>query len=583
MAITTCPLDCFDSCSIEVDKSLKLKGEKSHPITQGYLCAHLNNYHKHKRITTASYQGKEITLERALEILKTKLQEYDPKKSLYFKGSGNLGVMQSVTRKFFNELGFVIAKGGLCENAGIAGIEEGRGASLVLSPNEVRKSDVVVIWGRNPTATNSHMLPALKDKTIIVIDPYKTDIAKKADLYVQIRPRSDLYLALLMARIAYMEQMEDSEFIEDRCENFDYYIDMVLGTPMRSLMEKSGVDLNVVGDILHLIKGKKVSFLVGLGVQKYAFGHSVLRAIDSFVAMLGLFGKEGCGVGFIDDSAYGFNTPFSSTKKRTDLLPTVDFGKYELVFIQGANPVNQMPCTPKVKEGLSKAKFIVYFGLHENETSKMADLIIPAKTFLEKEDVKLSYGHEYVGYMPRLSSVDFAISEYELSSILNQKFGFETLSSEKEILNSVIDSHSIKKDSRLISKIYENTPYKNEFYTKSGKFEFFDEFYDEEELEGEFFLLNSKHIKSLNSQFKTNQFLYVPLCLGLSDGDRVRLSSGVYSCEYIVKNDENLRDDCLLVYSGHKNANMLTPHMISQEGECAVFQEVKVDLERVDG
>ena len=65
-----------------------------------------------------------------------------------------------------------------------------------------------------------------------------------------------------------------------------------------------------VDKILSMIKGKKVSFLVGLGVQKYTFGHSVLRAIDSFAAMLGMFGKEGCGVGYLGDSSFGFASPF---------------------------------------------------------------------------------------------------------------------------------------------------------------------------------------------------------------------------------------------------------------------------------
>ncbi len=198
---------------------------------------------------------------------------------------------------FFKRYGSATTSGGLCENAGTYGIEEGRGASLVLSPEVVKDSEVVVIWGRNVSITNSHMLPALKGKKLIVIDPRLTDIAKKADVFVQIKPRGDLYFAMLLARVAYMEQMEDSKFIEERCENFDYFIDEITGTPMIELMQKSGVNLDKIGDILSLIKNRRVSFLVGIGVQKYIHGHSVLRAIDSFAAMLGLFGKRGSGVG----------------------------------------------------------------------------------------------------------------------------------------------------------------------------------------------------------------------------------------------------------------------------------------------
>lgn len=579
--LTTCPLDCFDGCSIEVDKELNLKGEKSHPITNGFLCHHMNNFHKFERILKPVFNGEEISFESSLEILKDKLKTVSPDKTLYFKGSGNLGIMQSVTRKFFNAHKSVIAEGSLCEDAGAAGIEEGRGANLSLSPLEVAKSEVVVIWGRNPSTTNSHMLPALKGKTIIVIDPYKTDIAKRADLHVSVKPRGDIYLALLLARAAYMYEMEDETFIENRCENFDYYIDFVNSKPIGTLESRSGVSLLDVDKILCMIKGKKVSFLVGLGVQKYSFGHSVLRSIDSFAAMLGLFGKEGCGVGYISDSSFGFKTPFSGTKSKTALMPTIDFSQFELSFIQGGNPVNQLPCTPKVKEGLEKSEFVVYFGLYENETSKMANLIIPAKTFLEKEDLKISYGHEYIGRMPKINDSDIGISEYELSKILNEEFGYESLKSEKEYIETTIESNSANKGDRLISKTYENLPYEKEFYTDSGNFEFFDEFYDEfddEDRDEGFYLLSAKYNKSLNSQFQTEQFLHVPLSLGLKDNQSIKLTNGTYECEYTVKNDENLRDDCFLLYSGHKHSNMLTPHAISEEGKCAIYQEVKCKI-----
>ena len=567
--ITTCPLDCFDGCSIEVDENLNLKGEKAHPITQGYLCHHMNNFHKFTRIEKPTLHGKEISMDEAIDIVKTKKQE----KTLYYKGSGNLGVMQSITRLAFKDAD--IAKGSLCEDAGAYGIEEGRGANLTWSPVHVAQSEVVVIWGRNPSVTNSHMLPALKGKTIIVIDPYKTDFAKKADLHVNIKPRGDIYLAMLLSRMAYMDRMEDEEFIEKRGENFDYFIDFVNAKPVVMLENRSGVCMLEVDKMLSMIKGKKVSFLVGLGVQKYSFGHSVLRAIDSFVAMLGMFGKEGCGVGYISDSAFGFASPFSMKTNRVD-MPIVDFGSYDFVFIQGGNPVNQMPCTPKVKEGLDKAKFVVYFGLHVNETSKKADLIIPAKTFLEKDDLKLSYGQEYVGEMPKISDTNIGISEYELC----QKLGVE-LKSEQEYIKEIRDSNTVLKDGRLISKTYETLPYEKEFYTDSGKFEFFDDFYDdfkEEDLEEGFYLLSAKYNKALNSQFQTEQYLHVPICLGLKDEQSILLSNGTYECEYIVKNDENLRDDCMLLYSGHKNANMLTPHVMSEEGKCAIYQELKCQI-----
>ena len=90
--------------------------------------------------------------------------------------------------------------------------------------------------------------------------------------------------------------------------------------------------------------------------------------------------------------------------------------------------------------------------------------------------------------------------------------------------------------------------------------------------------MSAKYNKSLNSQFKTEQYLHVPICLGLKDEQSLTLTNGTYECEYIVKNDENLRDDCMLLYSGHKDANMLTPHIMSEEGKCAIYQELKCQI-----
>lgn len=580
MRFTTCPLDCFDGCSIAVSKDLTLKGNKAHPITQGYLCHHLNHYHTFERIDEPRYLGQSIKMEEALKILEEKLRTYEPSRTLYFKGSGNLGMMQSAPKHFFAEHKATLASGSLCDEAGDAGICEGRGANLCLSPLDVQASDVVILWGRNPSVTNSHMLPSLKGKTLIVINPLKIDLSLKAALHIQIKPRGDLYLALLLCRFVFMEEMEDQIFLKERTLNYKDFLDFINGIPVRKLLNKSEVNLDQIGELLRLIKGKRVSILVGIGVQKYSFGHSVLRSIDALGAMLGLFGKKGCGVGYLSNSGFGFSAPFNVNTK-TEPLPIANFGKYDLVFLQGSNPLNQMPCTAKVKEGLDKAKCVVYFGLHENETSAKAHLVIPAKSFLEKDDIKLSYGHPFVGMMPKLVESNMGISEYALTQALLESFGYKKLASEASIIEGIIASHSVEKEGFLISKTYEDLPYAKTFYTKSGKFEFLEDFDDDPLEEEGFFLLAAKQNKSLNSQFVTDDYLYVPKNLGFEQEDRVRLTNSYGSSEYSVMPSDKLRDDCLLLYSGAKNANRLTPHLMSQEGHSAIYQEMKVKLEKV--
>jgi len=574
---TTCPLDCYDACSVRYNED-KLKGDKEHKFTKGYLCPNLHEYLNTPRITKPIFEGKEIDMELAKIILTQKLEEFKDKKSLYFKGSGNFGHLQNITGEFFSKYGSTFTRGSLCDSAGEAGIKAGREQNYILTPDEIAKSEVVVIWGRNIDNTNSHLMDVIKNKILIVIDPVKTPLAKKAHIHLQIPPRSDFYLAMLFCRFAYMEQMDDEEYIEKHCSDFDYFLDFFRSYTINQLLDKTEVVIEDFLTALMLIKDSKTSFLVGVGVQKYTNGAEVLRAIDSFVAMIGYFGKEGCGVSYLGDSKLGYEDPFVY-KNKTVPKPTVDFGEYDLVFIQGANPANQMPDSNRVKEGLKKAKFVVYFGLYENETSALADLVIPACDFLEKEDVRFSYGTEYVGLMPKLKEVEYGISEYDLTNYLLEQFGYEKLEKASKYIEHMIESNSNFKDHHITSKSYETRPYSQEDFS----FEFIDESEDESEIENEdgFWLITPKYKYSLNSQFNRAKSIRVPPSLGLCDGDMIKVTSPYGELIADVMNDNGLRDDTIMIYSGTKGVNNLTPSILSDEGDGACYQEVKVKVEKL--
>lgn len=576
---TTCPLDCYDACSVIYEDG-KLKGDKNHPLTQGSLCPSLNAFLKQERIKTPTLNGKSISMDEALNILSSTLKKNQNDKNLFFKGSGNMGRMQDVTSLFFSKIGFTFTKGSLCDGAGEAGIVEGRGVSLALPVSEIKKSEVVVVWGRNISTTNSHMMKVIEGKILIVIDPVKTEIAKKADIHLQLRPRSDFFLAILWARFAFLEEMEDLEFIESSTEEFEYFKDFAQGFRINDLIREVDLKVSTFINALELLKGKKVSFLVGVGVQKYLHGDSVLRAIDSFAAMLGLFSKEGCGVSYLSDSGYGFSNPFSHNAKRV-AKPTVDFKEYKTVFIQGANPLSQMPDTNRVADGLDGCDFIVYFGLYENESSKKAHLVIPAKTFLEKDDVRLSYGSEFIGVMPKLIDSDRGISEYELTKFLFDSFGFEGLKSEEEYIKEIIESNAKEIDGYYHSNNYENIPYSQGFYSDDEKFIFIDEVEDEKSEENDgYFLITAKPKKSINSQFYRDNYLYISSKSGYENEELVKAVSKYGTAHFKVKISDDLRDDSVKICSGAVGLNLLTPSLKSNDGESAVFQEVKIKLEK---
>ena len=94
------------------------------------------------------------------------------------------------------------------------------------------------------------------------------------------------------------------------------------------------------------------------------------------------------------------------------------------------------------------------------------------------------------------------------------------------------------------------------------------------------FLITRKTPKSLNSQFKRENHVHVNPTLGFNDGEEVEVSSDIGSVVLHVKNNESLREDCVLIYSGVSGVNNLTPSYLSYEGQNAVYQDKKVEVKR---
>ncbi|MDY0117920.1 MAG: molybdopterin-dependent oxidoreductase [Sulfurimonadaceae bacterium] len=179
-------------------------------------------------------------------------------------------------------------------------IIEGRGEGIITSPAEIQNSEVVILWGHNFDTDAIHM-PWMENKTLIVIDPVQTELAKKANLHIQIRPQTDIYLALLLSRFLYINGGYDKEFLEKYASEFEDFYELTQTIRIKSTLDLMDISLGMLGNVLELIADKKVMIVSGMGIQKYTNAEETLRAIDGFAVMLGLFGKEGCGAIYSDE------------------------------------------------------------------------------------------------------------------------------------------------------------------------------------------------------------------------------------------------------------------------------------------
>jgi len=592
---TACALDCYDACKIIAENGIDdIKGDDVHPVGNGALCTLLNkSIHESKRIEVARVDGLEVNLEEAMEAVK---HAFEKSTSLLWRGSGNMGVMQEVTNLFMKQIDGSLTHGSLCDGAGNAGILEGRGVNKTLPLEQIEKADTVVVWGRNVTVTNAHMMPFLEGKNLVVIDPVKTAIAKKADLHVQIQPRTDYYLAIMLSRFIYMEDSQDTQWLDEFASEYEDFYDFTQEHRIKPILEYIGTDLGEMGRVLQYLRDQKVVFLVGAGVQKYSTGASALHAIDSLAALLGLFGKEGCGVHYLGDSKLGFENPFDMDCSTVSKV-TTNFSEFDMVLVQGGNPAESMPNSKRVQNELDGVENLIYFGLYENETSKRAKIVIPAKNFFEKEDVRLSYGHQYVEKMNTVVESKIGISEYDFTKYLFDAFGFEGLESEQHYIDTWLKQCK-KQEDQYISPAYEEVPYK-EGFGEDGDDEFvFIEEYDDDFIntkrftkartskknkidDERFWLLSPKTNKALNTQFIRENKVQMHSNAGYANGDKVVLISDTGELELEVVLNDDIHTTCVVVTSNTIGLNVLTPAIVSNEGEGACYQEVKISVRKV--
>jgi hypothetical protein len=248
------------------------------------------------------------------------------------------------------------------------------------------------------------------------------------------------------------------------------------------------------------------------------------------------------------------------------------------VFVQGGNPLSQMPDSAKVTKEFSASGTKIYFGLYENETSAACDLILPAKTFLEKEDVRSSYGDFSLQKMSKLRESEIGISEYDLAHELCSHFNL-SIPTQQECLDTFYDQ-MVSKNGVDYRKNMPDIPYENGFETDSGEFEFMDELdlglNDEDGL----FLLTPKSARSLNSQFHRSSGVHLHPQCGFEEGTIVTVTSKTGLIQLQVFHDERLRSDCAIIYAGTPGLNNLTPSLLSYEGESAIYQENKIKVEK---
>ncbi|MCH7882056.1 MAG: molybdopterin-dependent oxidoreductase [Proteobacteria bacterium] len=465
------PLDCPDTCSLSVEvadnRVVKVRGSRTNPYTSGVGCVKVAKYypafvhgeyrlHQPLRRTgeRGSGQFEPISWNQALDLVyqgfSNAIEQFGPQSVLPLNYAGPHGLISggSMDLRFFHRLG-----ASLLDREPLCGGVRGRaytslfGNAPGMPPEQLRLADVVAVWGNNVTVSNLHLARVIKSArengaTLIVVDPKRTRIAEQAHLYLQIKPGTDVVLALALAAELERRNAFDQAFIDTWVQDFDRFMQQARQYSIADVLQICEIDAEQFDRLAtHYATAKKLALSVGNGIERGHSGGSALRAIMSLNALTGQLGLLGAGI----FAKPGLAFPLTEAKlQRPDLAPPgtrtlniVDVGRHLLdqqldppikaVFIYNHNPVCTHPDQNRIRRGLSREDlFVVGCDVVMTDSMAYADVILPACSHFEFDDIYASYGQSYLQRAePVIPPVGDSLPNTEIFRRLAARFGFD--------------------------------------------------------------------------------------------------------------------------------------------------------------
>lgn len=469
---SVCPLDCPDTCSLAVTtdgaRVLEVRGSEGNPYTAGVICNKVTRsypefVHGAARLThplkrvgpKGSGEFQRISWNEALDLvhdgISKAIARHGPQTVLPFNYAGPHGELAggSMDRRFFHKLGAsLLSRGPLCGLVRGAAYASLYGGAPGMPPTQLRHSELIVVWGNNVTVSNLHLAREIKaardghGAKLVVIDPKRTRIAEQADMFIQIRPGTDVVLAMAMAAELERRGAHDAGFIAKWVDGAEAYMAKARDYTPEMVEEICGVDRTTFDAFASwYAEGKIIGVSVGNGIERGHSGGSGLRAAMALQALTGNHGRLGAGVFAKPGNAFPRN---SSRLQRPDLVPEgtrtiniVDVSTLLLdktletpidaVFIYNHNPVAVHPDQTRMIEALSRDDlFVVGAEIAMTDSMAYCDVVLPASSHFEYADVYGSYGHHYLQRAePVIPPVAESLPNTEIFRRLAARFGFD--------------------------------------------------------------------------------------------------------------------------------------------------------------
>ena len=450
IGFTACPHDCPSTCALDVElideRTIgRVHGAKDNDYTAGVICAKVARYaerehHKDRLLHPLRRMGAKgsgefapISWDDALDLVAEKFLQAEQRlgaQSVWpYYYAGTMGL---VMRDGIDRLRHVKKYSGfhssICVNPAYAGFAAGVGTIAGPDPREMAKSDLVVIWGTNAVSTQvnvmTHAVRARKEHgaKIAAVDIYMNGTMEQADLAVLVKPGTDGALACAVMHCLFRDGKADWDYLEkytDAPRELEAHLrsrdpawaSAITGTPVKTIEEFA----RLIG------KRKRAFFRLGYGFSRSRNGAANMHAASCIAAVTGAWTLEGGGafhnnadIFKLDKTLIEGLDVWDRSVRMLDQsrIGAILIGDAEALahgppvtamIVQNTNPLSVCPDQTQVKQGFTREDLFVC--VHEQfmtETARMADVVLPATTFLEHDDIYRGGGHQYLILGPKL-------------------------------------------------------------------------------------------------------------------------------------------------------------------------------------
>jgi len=481
-----CPHDCPDTCSmlvtVENGRAVRIAGDPDHPFTNGFLCTKVakyleRTYHPDRLLFPQIRVGEKgegkfrrATWDEALELVAQRLQWIadspdGPQAILPYSYAGTMGLVQGegMAMRFFNRIGASLLDRTICSSAGSDALNATYGTRMGTDAETIGAAKLIILWGTNTLTANPHLWPFVRKakangaKTIC-IDPLRTRTADACDQHIAIRPGTDAALALTMMHVIVRDGLEDREYIAQMTHGWEKLRERVMNeyAPKR-VAAICRLPVETIEQLARDYATTRPSFIrINYGLQRHAGGGNAVRAISLLPVLTGDWELVGGGMQLSCSATFGikeshFNhhewippgTRTINMSRLGEALTETNDPRVRAIVVYNSNPASIAPDRERVLAGLPRDDlFTVVLEQFQTDTADYADVLLPATTQLEHDDLHKAYGHLYLMYNRRsIDPLGEALPNAEIFRRLAAKMNLDDeplRASDEEIMREVM-------------------------------------------------------------------------------------------------------------------------------------------------